>query len=111
MDKIRVLEDALTNYLEVVESDGLKYLRKHSESYQQCKDRAAKILENDKINLFFTEADELHLNKEETILFREYLNVEGRMNSLGLLYAYLRGYTDHEALQQLFNEIGHIFNE
>ena len=102
MDKIRVLEDALTNYLEVVESDGLKYLRK---------DRAAKILENDKINLFFTEADELHLNKEETILFREYLNVEGRMNSLGLLYAYLRGYTDHEALQQLFNEIGHIFKE
>ena len=111
MDKIRVLEDALTNNLEVVESDGLKYLRKHSESYQQCKDRAAKILENDKINLFFTEADELHLNKEETILFREYLNVEGRMNSLGLLYAYLRGYTDHEALQQLFNEIGHIFKE
>ena len=89
----------------------MKYLRKHSESYQQCKDRAAKILENDKINLFFTEADELHLNKEETILFREYLNVEGRMNSLGLLYAYLRGYTDHEALQQLFNEIGHIFKE
>ena len=53
MDKIRVLEDALTNYLEVVESDGLKYLRKHSESYQQCKDRAAKILENDKNQFIF----------------------------------------------------------
>ena len=45
MDKIRILEDALTNYLEVVERDGLNYLRKHSESYQQCKERAAKILE------------------------------------------------------------------
>ena len=33
------------------------------------------------------------------------------MDSLGLLYAYLRGYTDHEAIQQLFNEIGHIFKE
>lgn len=111
MDKICILEDVLTNHLEVVERDGLKYLKKYSESYQQCKERATKILENDKINLFFSEADELHLNKEETILFREYLSVESRMNSLEYLYAYLRGYIDHESIQQLFNEIGHIFKE
>ena len=34
MDKICIVEDALTNQLEKVERDGLRYLKKHCESYQ-----------------------------------------------------------------------------
>lgn len=111
MDKICIVEDALTNQLEKVERDGLRYLKKHCEFYQIANMRMKEILQNEKINAFLTESEELHLNMEETEMFREYLALENRMDSLEHLYAYLRGYADHEAMKQLLDEIGNIFEE
>ena len=48
MDKIRVLEDALTNYLEVVRKRWIELFEKILVNFtSNCKERAAKILEND----------------------------------------------------------------
>ena len=68
-------------------------------------------MKNEKINAFLTDSDELHLDNEETKLFREYLNLETRIDALQHLYAYLRGFTDHEAISKVLNEIGNIFEE
>ncbi|GFI40721.1 hypothetical protein IMSAGC017_00756 [Thomasclavelia cocleata] len=95
MDDFCIIEEALAIYLE-----------KNSISFQECNKRMNEILKNEKINFFFSDADEITFNKEETKLIREYLNLENRIYSLENLYAYLRGYIDHEKTQTIFNKIG-----
>ncbi|MCG4663142.1 hypothetical protein L0P73_21415 [[Clostridium] innocuum] len=110
MDEFCVLEKALTIYFEEMDTECLEYLKENSISYQECNKRMNEILKNEKINSFFSDSDEINLNKEETQLIREYFNLEDRIYSLEHLYAYLRGYIDHAKIQKIFEKIEHPFN-